>query len=110
MDLMVDRDSPFVVVKFENLISGDHEEFTKILQFLFSDDYYESKAQLFGDRIHCIFPELLRSDYGRLGAMHRAAANVSVHLTFDVAYQWLVDHRPDVLCRAWSTIELFARQ
>merc|ERR1712136_434057 len=62
------------------------------------------------DRIDCILPTLMHADYGRLGTMHRGLANASIHLTFDTAYQYLIDSRPEVVCRSWSKMKEIAKE
>merc|ERR1711879_929703 len=46
----------------------------------------------------------MRTDTGRFGTMHRKPANASIHLTFDTAYQYLVDNHTEMLCEAWDHI------
>jgi len=98
------------VVKYENVIERSNttvavEEIRKVVRYLFSDSFYEQMAAELQDRMECAVGSLMRADYGRLGRMHRKAANESVHLTFDVAYQFLREQHPEVLCTAWNHIK-----
>lgn len=115
MNVMKEPNYSFIVVKYEHLINLNDQqlvlsEFTKILRFLYSDRYYAEKKEISMDRIRCIFPDLMQRGTGRFGAMHRKSTNQSVHLTFDEAYRFIVENRPDVLCRAWSKIFRFAEK
>jgi len=104
----------YVVMKYENIISKDiqmaMDEIRKVLRFLYSDNYYAKMEDTFTERMQCIFGQfgLMWNDIGRFGTMHRKPANASIHLTFDVAYQYLIEEHLEVLCKAWQQIEEIA--
>ena len=111
MEKMDEYGYDYIVVKYENLVNLENpsiqiNEMKKMLKYLYSDDGYESNKEVLMERMKCLFPDLMKQDYQRLGDIHRPKANETKHVTMDMAYQWLVDNdHTDVICNAWDIMK-----
>eukprot|EP01083_Nonionella_stella_P122044 366923_1 len=100
----------YIVVKYENIINLGQplialKEMNKILRFAYAQEYYQQIKNMLELKMQCIFHLLMKNDYQRFGKVHRKPANESVHVTFDFAYQYMIDNHLDVLCDLWKQIE-----
>ena len=110
MEAMDQMGYKYVTLKYENLINVQNVEIVtmeinKVLRYLYSDKYYEEMKDIWRERIKCMVLNSMKNDHGRFGLIHRKPVNVSEHVTFEMAYQYFVEHRPDVGCELWELME-----
>ena len=107
MKVWNETNSPFVVIKFENIVSKDIEvktkELLKIMKFLYRDEYYKEHEALFKHRIDCVW-KISNTDK-RLNSIHRDKAGVD-QLNKTFAYQSL---GKEFLCNTWKRLKASAQ-
>ena len=109
MDTLDRNNFDFVVVKFENLFGENAvDEMDKMAKFLFSDKYYNDHIDELSLRMQCVAKQLIPANYGRFGKMHRAKANTFEHVTFEYAFDALMEFNTTAICEFWRNVEPFA--
>ena len=101
------------VIRIEDLVNLDDLEKSKqtmveLTRFLLTDEYYQEQRELIQNRIDCIYPDLLTAGYRLFGEYHREKPVEGVHVTFDMAFGFLKEKHPEILCAVWQNIKVHA--
>ena len=100
----------YVTLKYENLINVQNigavtTEIDKVLRYLYNDEYYEEMQVIWRKRIKCMVSNSRKNEDGRFGVIHRKPVNISEHVTFEMAYHYLIEHQPDLGCELWELVK-----
>lgn len=100
----------YIVVQFEKLIDLKQpniamDETNKMLKYLYNDEYYHRMKDALEYKMECIFYVLIKAEYERFGLIHRKKADPLLHVTFESAYQYLIDNHLNMLCNLWNIIK-----
>lgn len=111
MELFEKYNFDYIVVKFESLLNLSHDskiainEMNKMLIYLYNDEYYTKNRITLTQRMKCIFNQLINNNYQRFGKMHRTKPDPNIHVTFEMAFKFVIDNYLDIICSVWDIIE-----